>query len=185
MKTIQTKKNTSTRKVFALVAYGSRNTLHLKQIKKSIYAKKSLSRLSVLQRNRIYISGCTKPVIIMTDSKSVTRFSQTKMITAFTCNTCDFVLLVNFPNAHIPGKKNTDADFLSRSEKDPNEKIFLKSRENIPTKTIVKKNESKALHKRSRSFLKAQTSTTPQKKYSKIVKKKHKKPYQMIHQSSQ
>ena len=80
--------------------------------------------------------GATTPVIIMTDSKSVTRFFQTKMIPPPLWNACDFVLQFNFFIAHIPGKINTAADFLSRLEMDPNEKIFLKIREDIPTKPI-------------------------------------------------
>ena len=80
--------------------------------------------------------GATKPVIIMTDSKSVARFFQTKMIPPPLWNACDFVLQINFTIAHIPGKMNTAADFLSRLEIDPNEKVILKIREDIPTKPI-------------------------------------------------
>ena len=70
----------------------------------------------------------------MTDSKSVARFFHTKMIPPPLWNACDFVLQFNFTIAHIPGKINTAADFLSRLEMDPNEKIILKIREDIPTK---------------------------------------------------
>ena len=80
--------------------------------------------------------GATKPVIIMTDSKSVTRFFQTKMIPPPLWNACDFVLQINFTIAHNPGKMNTAADFLSRLEMDPNQKKVLKIREDIPTKPI-------------------------------------------------
>ena len=51
-------------------------------------------------------------------------------------NACDFVLQFNFTIAHIPEKMNTAADFLSRLERHPNEKIILKIREDIPTKPI-------------------------------------------------
>ena len=51
-------------------------------------------------------------------------------------NACDFVLQFNFTIAHIPGKMNTAADFLSRLEMDPSEKIILKIREDIPTEAI-------------------------------------------------
>ena len=80
--------------------------------------------------------AATKPVIIMTDSKSVTRFFQTKIIPPQLWNACDFVLQFNFTIAHIPGKMNTAADFLSRLEMDPNEKVILKITEDIPTKPI-------------------------------------------------
>ena len=51
-------------------------------------------------------------------------------------NACDFVLQFNFTIAHIPGKLNTGADFLSLLEMDLDEKIILKIREDIQTKTI-------------------------------------------------
>ena len=80
--------------------------------------------------------GATKPVIIMTDTKSVTRFFQTKMISPPLWNACDFAIQFNFSMAHIPRKMNTAADFLSLLEMDPNEKVILKIREDIPTKPI-------------------------------------------------
>ena len=83
-----------------------------------------------------YFWGAAKPVIIMTDSKSVTRFFQTKTIPPPLWNACDFVLQFNFTIAHIPGKMNTAADFLSRLDMDPNEKVILEIREDIPTKPI-------------------------------------------------
>ena len=45
----------------------------------------------------------------------------------------------NFIIAHIPGKNNTAADYLSRIERDPNEKLkklILKIREDVATKPI-------------------------------------------------
>ena len=72
----------------------------------------------------------------MTDSKSVTRFFQIKTIPPPLWNACDFVLQVNSIVAHIPGKLNTAAGFLSRLEMDPNDKLILKIREDIPTKPI-------------------------------------------------
>ena len=61
------------------------------------------------------------------------------------CNACDFVLQNNFTIAHIPGKMNTAADILSRLEMDPNEKLILKIREDIPTKPIEVNIESTAI----------------------------------------
>ena len=78
----------------------------------------------------------------MTDSKSVTRFFQTKMIPPPLWNACDFVLHFNFIIAHIPGKMNTAADFLSRLEMDTNKKIISKIREDFPRKPIEVKIES-------------------------------------------
>ena len=128
-------KYTSTRKTYAPIAYGSK-TYSPSQIKMSIYAKELLAIYMAFKEFGHVFWGATKPVIIMTDSKSVTRFFQTKMIPPPLWNTCDSVLQINFTIAHIPGKKNTAADFLSRLEMEPNEKIFLKIREDIPTKPI-------------------------------------------------
>ena len=72
----------------------------------------------------------------MTDSISVTRFFQTKIVPPPLWNSCDFVLQFNFTIANIPGKINTATDFLSRLEKDLNKKNILKIREDIPTKMI-------------------------------------------------
>ena len=102
----------------------------------SIYAKEFLAIYMAFKEFGHIFWGATEPVIIMTDSKSVTRFFQTKMIPPPLWNACDFVLQFNFNNAHIPGKMNTAADFLSRLEMDPNEKVILKIREDIPTKPI-------------------------------------------------
>ena len=102
----------------------------------SIYAKEFLAIYMAFKGIGLISWGATKSVIIMTDSKSVKRFFQTKMIPPPLWNACDFVLQFIFTIAHIPGKSNTAADFLSRLEMDPNEKIFLKIREGIPTQPI-------------------------------------------------
>ena len=78
----------------------------------------------------------TKPTIVLTDNKSVTRFSQTKAIPAALWNACDYVLQFNFKLAHIAGSVNTAADFLSRLELKVTEKIRLKIREDIHTSPI-------------------------------------------------
>ena len=128
-------KYTSTRKTYAPIAYGSK-TYSPSQIKMYIYAKEFLA-IHIAFKEFVHIFwGATKPEIIMTDSKSVTRFFQTKMIPPPLWNACDFVLQFNFTIAHFSGKRNTAANFLSRLEMDPNEKIILKIREDIPTKPI-------------------------------------------------
>ena len=128
-------KYTSTRKTYVPIAYGSK-TFSPSQIKMSIYAKEILAIYMAFKEFGHKVWGDTKPVIIMTDSKSVTRFFQTKMIPPPLWNACDFVLQFNFTTAHNPGKMNTAADFLSRLEMDPNEKIILKIRGDIPTQPI-------------------------------------------------
>ena len=66
-------KYTSTRKTYAPIAYGSK-TYSPSQIKMSIYAKEFLAIYMAFKEFGHIIWGATKPVIIMTDSKSVTRF---------------------------------------------------------------------------------------------------------------
>ena len=127
-------KYTSTRKTYAPIAYGSK-TYSPSQIKTSIYAKNFLAIYKAFKFGHIFW-GDTKPVFTMTDSKSVTRFFQTKKIPPPLWNACDLLLQFNFTFAHIPGKMNTAADFLSHLEMDPNEKIILKTREDIPTKQM-------------------------------------------------
>ena len=126
-------KYTLTRKTHAPMAYGSK-TNSPSQIRMSIYAKEILAIYMAFKEFGHIFWDATKPVIIMTDSKSVTRFYQTKMIPPPLRNACDLVLQFNFTIAHNPGKKNTAADFFSCLEKDCNEKLILKIREDIPTK---------------------------------------------------
>ena len=78
----------------------------------------------------------TKPTIVLTDNKSVTRFFQTKAIPAALWNACDYVLQFNFKIAHIAGSVITASDFLSRLELKVTEKIPLKIREDIHTTPI-------------------------------------------------
>ena len=127
-------KYTSTRKTYAPIAYGSKTYLP-SQIKMSIYAKEFLAIHMAFKEFGHIFWGATKPVIIMKDSKSVTIFFQTKMIPPPLWNACDFVLQFNFTIAHIPGKMNTAADFLSRLEMDPNDKIILKNQRRYSNKT--------------------------------------------------
>ena len=134
-------KYTSTRKTYAPVAYRPK-TYSSYQIKMPIYAKDFLAIYMAFKEFGHIYWGATKAVIIMTDSKSVTRFFQAKMIPPSLKDACDFVLQFNFTIAHIPGKMNTAADFLSHSEMDPNEKIIPKIREDIPPKPIEMNIES-------------------------------------------
>ena len=78
----------------------------------------------------------TKPTIVLTDNKSVTRFFQTRAIPPALWNASDYVLQFSFQIAHIAGSVNTAADFLSRLEHKVTEKIRLKIREDIQTTPI-------------------------------------------------
>ena len=78
----------------------------------------------------------TKPTIVLTDNKSVTRFFQTKSIPPALWNACDYVLQFTFKLAHIAGSVDTAADFLSRLELKVTEKIRPKIMEDIHTTPI-------------------------------------------------
>ena len=78
----------------------------------------------------------TKPTIVLTDNKSVTRFFQTKAIPPTLWNACDYVLQFNLKIAQIAGSVITAADFLSRLELKVTENILLKNREDIQTTPI-------------------------------------------------
>ena len=128
-------KFTSVKKSYAPIAYGSK-TFIPSQIKMSIYAKKFLAIYFAFKESGHIFWGTPKPVIILTDNKSVTRFFQTKIIPPPLRNACDFVIQFNFTIAHIPGKNNTAADYLSRMEMDPAEKLVLKIRADVETQPI-------------------------------------------------
>ena len=80
--------------------------------------------------------GSVFPVIVFTDNRSVTRFFQTKIIPPPLWNACHYVLQYNFVIAHVAGAMNTAADFLSRAEVNPTEKLELNIRNDVTTKAI-------------------------------------------------
>ena len=125
----------STRKAFAPVAYGSK-TFSPAQLKMSIYAKEFLAIFFAFKEFGHIFWGTPKPVIILTDNKSVTRFFQTKIIPPTLWNACDYVMQFSFTIAHIHGKNNTAADYLSRLEICPKEKLIRRIREDISTTPI-------------------------------------------------
>ena len=125
----------SKRKTYAPVAFGSKIFSHA-QLKMSIYSKEFLAICMAFLEFAHILWEATKPTIVLTDNKSVTRFFQTKAIPPALWNACDYVLQFNFKIAHIAGSVNTAADFLSRLEPKVTEKICLKIREDIQTTPI-------------------------------------------------
>ena len=125
----------SKRKTYVPVAFGSK-TLSPAQLKMSIYSKEFLAIYMAFLEFAHILWEATKPTIVLTDKKSVTRFFQTKAIPPALWNACDYVLKFNFKIAHIAGSVNTAADFLSRLELKVTEKIRLTIREDIHTTPI-------------------------------------------------
>ena len=60
----------------------------------------------------------TKPIIVLTGKKSVTRFFQTKAIPPALWNAFDFVLRYKLKTARIEGSVDTAANFLSSRGED-------------------------------------------------------------------
>ena len=115
----------SRRKTYAPVAFGSEIFLPA-QLKMSIYSKEFLAIFMVFLEFAHILWETTKPTIVFTDNKSVTRFFQTKAIPPSLWNACDYVLQFNFKIAHIAGSVNTAVDFLftiriESHEKDPSQ----------------------------------------------------------------
>ena len=115
----------SKRKTYNPVAFGSK-IFSPAQLKMSIYSKDFLAIYMAFLEFGHILWEATKPTIVLTDNKSVTRFFQTKAIPPALWNACDYVLHFNFKIAHIAGSVN--ADFLSRLELKVAEKIRLKIR---------------------------------------------------------
>ena len=125
----------SKRKTYAPVAFGSK-IFSPAQLKMSIYSKDFLAIYMVLLDFAQNLWETTKPTIVLTDNKSVTRCFQTKAIPPELWNACEYVLRFKFKIAHNAGSVNTAADFLSRLELNVTEKIRLKIREDIQTQPI-------------------------------------------------
>ena len=125
----------SKRKTYAPVAFGSKS-FSPAQLKMSLYSKEILAIYMAFLEFSDILWEATKPTIVLTDNKSVTRSFQTKAIPPALWNACDYVLQFNFKVAHSAGSVNNAADFPSRLELKVTEKIRLKIREDIQTTPI-------------------------------------------------
>ena len=125
----------SKRKTYAPIAFGSK-TFNPTQTKTFFYAKEFLSIYFAFVEVGHLMWGSTFPAIVFTYNRSVTRFFQTKMIPPALWNACDYVLQYNFVIAHVAGTMNPAADFLSKTEVDPTEKLEMTIRNDIHTKAV-------------------------------------------------
>ena len=129
------KKINSKKKMFAPVAFGSK-VFSPTQLKISIYCKEFLAIYHAFLEYSHILWETTVPTLVMTDNRSVTRFFQTKAISPTLWNACDYVLQFNFHIMHVAGAQNTAADFLSRIDLNPKERVELKIREDITVRPI-------------------------------------------------
>ena len=77
-------------KTYAPVAFGSK-IFFPAQLKISIYSKEILAIYMAFLEFAHILREATKPTIVLTDIKSVTRFFQTKAIPSAFWNACDYV----------------------------------------------------------------------------------------------
>ena len=134
----------SKRKTYAPRAFGSK-TFNPTQTKMSNFAKEFLPISFAFVEFGHLMWGSTFPVTVFTDNRSVTIFFQTKMIPPALCNACEYVLQYNFVIAHVAGTMNTAADFVSRTEVDPTEKLEMTIHNDIHTKAIEVKIQSSGI----------------------------------------
>ena len=127
--------NKKDRKTYAPVAFGSR-LFNIAQLKFSTYYKEFLGLYFALDHFSHFIWGTEKPVIVLTDNKSLTQFFQAKTIPPSLWNCLDRLLSYNLVIAHIPGRANYAADFLSRVQSDLSTTIELKLTDRIPVREI-------------------------------------------------
>ena len=123
------------KKTYAPVAFGNR-LFNTGQLKFSIYYKEFLGLYFALEHFGHFIWGTEKPVIVLTDNRSLTSFFQAKTIPPSLWNCLDRPLSFNLVTAHIPGRANYAADFLSRMQTDPTQTLELKLNDKIPIKEI-------------------------------------------------
>ena len=129
------RKMLSKRKTFAPVAFGSR-IFSPAQVKMSIYCKEFLAIYHAFLEYSHILWETTIPTLVITVNRSVTRFFQTKTTPPALRNACDYVLQFKFRIMHVAGSQNTAADFLSRLELTPKEKVQLKLQDDILTSPI-------------------------------------------------
>ena len=90
----------------------------------------------------LILKEASRPTIVLTDNKSVTRFFQTKAFPPSLWNACDYVLQFKFKVTYIASSINTAADVFYRLELKVTEKIHLKIREDVQTTLIEMKTSS-------------------------------------------
>ena len=117
-------KDEKRKQAYAPVSYGSQ-LFNANQFKKSTYCKKFLTLYFALEYFSHFIWGAEKPVIILTDNRSLTSFFQSKSLHPALWNFMDRVIAYNIVLAHIPGRAKAAAAFVSRMQTDPTQSLEL------------------------------------------------------------
>ena len=124
-----------TYKTYVPVSFGSK-IFTPTYLKLSIYAKEFLAVYFAFDNFANILWGSNKPVLVLTDNCSLTRFFQAKTIPSSLWTCVDHVLNFNFVLGHIPGKANAAADYLSRIHVHPPTKLELRFNSQIPVKNV-------------------------------------------------
>ena len=114
------------------------------QLKFSVYYKKILSLNFALDHFAQFIWGATKPVLVLTDNRSLTQFFLSRSIHPSLWICLDRVLSFIILLAHIPGNANSASDFLSRMQTDLNLCFRIKLTDHVPIREIEVETEAKA-----------------------------------------
>ena len=130
-----TENNDEKKKTYAPVAFGSQRFTE-GQMSLTMYAKEFLAMHFAFDEFAHILWGVKKPTIVMTDNKALTRFFQSKRIPPKLWNHCDQALQFDFVLAHVPGVENPAADYLSRLDINPEDRIHLKLNDQIPVHYI-------------------------------------------------
>ena len=148
-------KYTSMRKTYAPVTYNSK-TFSPVQLKMSIYAKEFLAMFFAFKEFGHIFWWTKRPVTIITDNKSVTRFFfQTKIITPTLGSESDYVIQFNFTT-----------DSLLILEISSKKKLILRIREDIQTMPIELNIQSAGVLEEEQFFTQMMTMR-PKNKYCK------------------
>ena len=122
-------------KFYAAVSFGC-EVFNTTQLRTSIYCKAFLSLYFASDAFSHLIWGGEKPILILPDNKSLTRFLQAKTIPPSLWIYVDRFTAFSIVLSHVPGKANVAADFLSRLRSILNETYDLKLTDRIPIREI-------------------------------------------------
>ena len=126
-----TETNDGPTKSYAPVVFGSQRFTE-GQMSLTLYAKLFLAMHFAFDEFAHILWGVKKPTIVMTDNKALERFFQSKRIPPKLWNSCDQALQFDFVLDHVPGVENPAADYLSRIDIHPKDRIHLKLHDEIP-----------------------------------------------------
>ena len=130
-----TEANDGQKKTYAPVAFGSQRFTE-GQMSLTMYAKEFLAMHFAFDEFAHILWEVKKPTIVTTDNKALTRFFQSKRIPPKLWNHCDQAHQFDFVLAHVPGVENPAADYLSRLDVNPEDRIHLKMNDQIPVHHI-------------------------------------------------